>query len=222
MFESFRIECFNFSYSSMNNILSGLYFNASASEIIGILGRNGSGKSTFFNALTIYGNYSGSVFINDVYVTQKELNKKIAYLPQVTFIPKEKTVKYVISMFPITNERKRVIVNDNRISCILNQKISELSGGEKRYLEFLLVNGLDRDIYILDEPFSEIEPIYEEIICNRIRIEQKKRLYIITDHKFTKIKEICSRLYLLSNSSLVKIENDDDLIKQGYLVRKKT
>lgn len=220
MFKSLRIECFNFSYSDNDTILNGVYLQAQASEIIGILGRNGSGKTTLFNSLTVFGNYTGSVFINDVYASQKELSKKIAYLPQVSFIPKEKTVKYVIKMFPVGSSNKKEILKNQRIVPLLNQKVSELSGGEKRYFEFLLVNSLDRSIVILDEPFSEIEPIYEEIICNHIRSQQKNRLYIITDHKFSKIKEICTKLYLLSNSSLKNINDEKDLIKYGYLAKK--
>lgn len=190
-------------------------------EIVGILGRNGSGKTTFFNALTIFGDYLGSVFINDSYVSRTQLINRVGYLPQVNFLPNGKKVKYVINMFPIKKEKRESIYNNQRVKNVLDQKVISLSGGERRYLEFLLVNSLDRDIIILDEPFSEIEPIYEKAIFDDIMKYFNDRVYIITDHKFEIIKKLCTQLYLLQNGELLKISSEDELIKYGYLSSKK-
>lgn len=220
MFESLKIECFNYEYSTKCKILNNLFLKVNKTEIVGILGRNGSGKTTLFNALTIFGDYSGSVFINDTYVSKTQLTNRIGFLPQVTFLPKEKTVKYAINMFHFSKEINESICTNTRIKNLLCQKIISLSGGERRYLEFLLVNSLERDIIILDEPFSEIEPIYEKYIFDDIMKKSKNRVYIITDHKFEIIKKLCTQLYLLQNGELIKILGEDELIKYGYLSSK--
>jgi len=221
MLESLKIECLNFNYSADQKILSNLFLQVKRNEIVGILGRNGSGKTTFFNALTIFGDYLGSVFINDSYVSRTQLINRVGYLPQVNFLPNGKKVKYVINMFPIKKEKRESIYNNHRIKNVLDQKVISLSGGERRYLEFLLVNSLDRDIIILDEPFSEIEPIYEKAIFDDIMKYFNDRVYIITDHKFEIIKKLCTQLYLLQNGELLKISSEDELIKYGYLSSKK-
>lgn len=221
MFESMKIECLNYNYSAEQKILNNLFLNVKKNEIVGILGRNGSGKTTFFNALTVFSDYLGSVFINDSYVSRTQLINRVGYLPQVNFLPNEKRVKYVISMFPIKKEKRENIFNNQRIINVLDQKVVSLSGGERRYLEFLLVNSLDRDIMILDEPFSEIEPIYEKAIFDDIMKYFKDRVYIITDHKFEIIKKLCTQLYLLQNGELRKISSEDELIEYGYLSSRK-
>ena len=190
MFESFKIESLFFQYSNTRPILKGIYLQAKASEIIGIVGQNGAGKSTLFNSLTIFNEMKGSVFINDIYVPQKNLIKEIAYLPQLPFLPKEK---------------QTTILADERISKLQNQKIATLSGGEKRYLEFLLINNLPKNIVILDEPFSEIEPIYEEKICNQILENSKTRLYLISDHNISILKKLCTRILVLKNGYLEEV-----------------
>ena len=205
MFESFKIESLTFQYTPASPILKGIYLNASASEIVGISGQNGAGKSTLFNALTIFNEMKGSVFINDIYVPPKNLIKEIAYLPQVPFLPKEKKVKSVVKMFPLSKEKQTSIFADERISLLQNQRISTLSGGEKRYLEFLLINNLPKNIVILDEPFSEIEPIYEEKICNQILENSKTRLYLISDHNISTLKKLCTRILVLKNGYLEEV-----------------
>ena len=205
MFESFKIESLTFQYSQTRPVLKGIYLNTKASEIVGISGQNGAGKSTLFNALTIFNEMKGSVFINDVYVPPKELIKEIAYLPQMPFLPKEKKVKSVVKMFPLSKEKQTSILADERISLLQNQRISTLSGGEKRYLEFLLINNLQKNIVILDEPFSEIEPIYEEKICEQILENSKTRLYLISDHNISTLKNICTRILVLNNGYLGEV-----------------
>ena len=205
MFESLKIESLFFQYSNTRPILKGIYLNASASEIVGISGQNGAGKSTLFNALTIFNEMKGSVFINDIYVPPKNLIKEIAYLPQVPFLPKEKKVKSVVKMFPLSKEKQTSIFADERISLLQNQRISTLSGGEKRYLEFLLINNLPKNIVILDEPFSEIEPIYEEKICNQILENSKTRLYLISDHNISTLKKLYTRILVLKNGYLEEV-----------------
>lgn len=205
MFESFKIESLTFQYSQTRPVLKGIYLNTKASEIVGISGQNGAGKSTLFNALTIFNEMKGSVFINDIYVPPKNLIKEIAYLPQVPFLPKEKKVKSVVKMFPLSKEKQTSILADERISLLQNQRISTLSGGEKRYLEFLLINNLSKNIVILDEPFSEIEPIYEEKICNQILENSKTRLYLISDHNISTLKNICTRILVLNNGYLGEV-----------------
>ena len=205
MFESFKIESLFFQYSNAQPILKGIYLQAKASEIIGIAGQNGAGKSTLFNSLTVFNEMKGSVFINDIYVPQKNLIKEITYLPQLPFLPKEKKVKSVVKMFPLTKEKQTAILTDERISLLQNQKIATLSGGEKRYLEFLLINSLQKNIVILDEPFSEIEPIYEQKICDHILQNSKSRLYLISDHNISVLKNLCTRILVLNNGYLEEV-----------------
>ena len=69
MFESFTIENLSFQYSDGSQILQNIFLKAREGEIIGFLGRNGAGKSTFFKSLTVYNEGLGSTFINDVYVS---------------------------------------------------------------------------------------------------------------------------------------------------------
>ena len=93
-----------------------------------------------------------------------------------------------------------------------------LSGGEKRYLEFLLVDSMERLITILDEPFAEIEPIYIEQIFKVIDKKKNDKCYIITDQNYQAISTICTKTYLLVNGSCHYVKSKEDLVHFGYIL----
>lgn len=202
-----------------NKILSDVYLKCQTNDIIGLLGLNGCGKSTLFKI--IFGTVRCSnknIRFNKRPINDGILNKNIiSYLPQENFLPFDLKVKDCIKLFIDENILIQEIFNDERIKILLNVKIGKLSGGEKKYLEVLLILNLESDFFLLDEPFSEIEPIYKELIIEKIKNKSRTSGIILSDHDYQNVLNISNKIILLSNGKTYNISKKDQLIKMGYI-----
>jgi ABC-type (unclassified) transport system, ATPase component len=212
-----RIEGITYSYSD-KNVLKDIFIEAEQNEVIGIIGRNGCGKTTLFNCMTIIPNIAGSIFMNGKYVERTMRKQLISYMTQISYLPKNLTVNQAVKKLVPTTDNQMEILEDERIQCVKEQRIVTLSGGERRYLEFLLVDHLRKSITILDEPFAELEPIYIERIIRRIERNKDKCCYLVSDQNYYAIKQVCTRIYLLSGSNCYPVNNEEDLVRMKYLV----
>lgn len=216
--EHLTIDSVNFKYKNQNSLLSGVYLDVEKGNIIALFGRNGSGKTTLLNI--IFGTlktFSKNLVINNKNIEKAYTKDKIiAYMPQKSFVPMTLTVKKAIDLF-LDKSKRGEIYFDDRINKILNSKIYNISGGEKRYLEFLLIMALDRHFVILDEPFSQIEPIYSKKMKEIIREHSRNKGIIITDHDYYSVLDVANKLILITQGKTKEIKNKDDLIKYGYL-----
>lgn len=188
-------------------------------DIIGIFGRNGSGKSTLLRL--IFGTLkpkSGQIFLNDKPIGEKlVLNKYIAYHHEDIFLPQDITVRNLIPLYFPKGSDQNNIFYDSRISKIERQKVSTLSPGEQKYLQFLLLVNLNHDFVLLDEPFTMMEPLLKNAI-KEIIIENKFRKgFIITDHYYSDVLEIATRKMMIRDKSIWEISTDDELADSGYL-----
>jgi len=97
------------------------------------------------------------------------------------------------------------------------RKFSDLSGGEKRILEVLLVLEANTKFTILDEPFSHIMPVHIQLVKDRIQALSAKKGILITDHQYQNVVEIADALFLLHNGVLKTVESEEDLRFNGYI-----
>jgi ABC-type multidrug transport system ATPase subunit len=142
---------------------------------------------------------------------------QIAYLPQHRFLPADIPVKKIIEIFISANEAKRSIKENERISPHLDKYVDQLSGGELRYLEILLLLNLDVKFVLMDEPFSGMEPLYRERISELIKAYRDTKGFIITDHDYRNIIGTSSQLMLLGNGVCKHIQSLDQLEQFNYL-----
>jgi len=201
------------------NILSNIYLGCNTGEIVGILGRNGVGKSTLLKI--IFGSIKAdSKFIrvdNQTLLKTSQIRKNIQFLPQNSFLPKNTKIKYLISNF-CAKSMKNEILNHDFVKPFLNQKPNELSGGERRIIEILMLLHTHANFILLDEPFSGIAPLIKEKMKETILDFSKKgKGFIITDHDYKNVLEVSSRIELLKNGKFKSIKNREELSKFGYL-----
>ncbi len=206
------------SYGS-KRILSNVYLKCETGEVVGILGRNGCGKSTLLKIL--FGTLSAenkSIRINKkVYSRLFRSKDQVAYLPQHSFLPEHVSLKSIVNAYIKDTESRRVILGDERIKKHLRKKTAQLSGGELRYFEMLLLVNLKTKFILLDEPFSGIEPIYIEKIKELIRSYCDKKGFIITDHDYQNILDVSDRIALIKDGFLKPIDKMEQLEEHNYL-----
>lgn len=213
-----RLDSLSVSYGD-HRVLSGIHLQISEGDVVGILGRNGSGKTALFRALLGHIKQSTEVVkINGTFIPKSKRWKQIAYLPQASFLPNDYTVDGTIKL--LLGKKQRDIVESNpRIGQLRRQKIGSLSGGERRLLELLLIASLSRPYILLDEPFSQMEPKHIEVLHHAIQhMSATAKACVITDHNYRSVMEICSRLAVLVNGRLHEIENKEaGLMEFGYI-----
>jgi len=200
-------------------ILSDCFVRCETGDVIGILGRNGCGKSSLLKI--IFGSlftYNKFIRINGkVYEQPYKHGNLVAYLPQHDFLPKNISIRRIIDIYITANAGREKIKNDTRLKNHLSKRISELSGGELRYLEIMLLVNLDTKFILLDEPFSKVEPLYKEVIISLLKEYRSTKGFIITDHDYRNIIEASDRIILITGGACKPIVDLTELEFWNYV-----
>lgn len=214
---SLIVDSINKSFGS-KKILSDVYLKCEIGDIIGVFGRNGCGKSTLLKI--IYGTLPAQnkhIKLNNTFSnTPYSIAQGILYLPQKQFIPNYFKVKKAIKLF-LNPNKQADFENDVFIQKIIHAKIAELSGGELKYLELKLILFSDSKFCLLDEPYSGVSPIMALMINQLILSQSKEKGIIITDHNYTTLLDIVTKIYLVANGAGKFLKNKEDLVAHDYL-----
>jgi lipopolysaccharide export system ATP-binding protein len=199
-------------------ILSGVYLKVDPGEVVGILGRNGAGKSTLYRCLLgLCPASTGTLHVNGAYVGRREALRVMGYLPQESYLPPDLSVERSAGMILGRAGDRSLLRSDERASRLLPRKARELSVGERRYVECLIALSLDRPVCLLDEPFSQVEPLYCERLVEHMRIAARDKAVIVTDHLYRTVMKAVDRLRLMRNGVLDDVPNDRrSLAECGY------
>ncbi len=199
------------------NVLSNVYLKCRPGEIVGLLGRNGCGKSSLLKIM--FGVLAGecqSVRVDGRYVYPAYRHYRgIKLLPQEPFLPEGLRVKEAYRLFagsesPPGNELPEI-----------RQRwelwIGDLSGGEKRIVETLLLLLSDARYLLLDEPFTHLSPVQIERLLHLLRTHGAGKGIILSDHQYRYVLSLCHRVVLLTQGRTVALNNPQELVDQGYI-----
>jgi len=215
MINSLEIDSVRLLYGD-REILNNVYLKAETGRITGLLGRNGSGKSSLLNL--IFGMVKGdkSLRINkEPIIGNKRKPKDIRMLPQFNFTPKHMRIIQAFNEFRVDFDEFSNIFKEFGHSPM--QRFNELSGVNARIIETYLILKSDSRFCILDEPFLFLSPKYIDILMNIIRIEKDNKGIILTDHLYKNVIELSDELYFAKDCVIHKIDNLEKLEKLGYL-----
>jgi ABC-type multidrug transport system ATPase subunit len=202
------------------NILIDINFECRVGEIIGLLGKNGCGKSTLLKIL--FGTITADMLDVELNSTTFDpfsniRTRTIAYLAQDSFLPKDIKVRNIIPIYYPNGEQQDRIFYDPRIAGIERQKVGSLSHGQSRYLEILLISGLPHRFILLDEPFSMVEPLYQDAIKELLLKIKPHKGIILTDHYYYDVLQIADRNILIKDGQTFAIRDKSNLADYGYI-----
>ncbi len=200
-------------------MLSQCSIECKTGEVIGIFGRNGSGKSTLFKILFGTLKPDQLTLYLDGYLWKENsgLNAFIGYHPQEIMLPKSLKVKDLIPIYIRDAENQNKVYYTQGIHDMLIKKVGGLSLGQQRYLQFILVLNLNHHFILLDEPFSMVEPLYRDLIKQKLIEYKPHKGYIITDHYYLDVLEVSDKVNLIKNGEIIPISNVEDLKVFDYL-----
>jgi ABC-type lipopolysaccharide export system ATPase subunit len=199
-------------------VLTDIYLKCKTGDIIGMLGRNGTGKTTLLKIL--FGTLSAdSKFIridNKIYEQPYKSASELCYLPQDSFLPRHLTVKKVVELY-LGKSKVSFFLDDSILFNLKTSKISHLSGGELRYLEIKLLLNLDSKFVLLDEPFNGMSPILIDSVKKLLLDNSTNKGIILTDHDYRNVLDIANRFCLVFDGGLKEINDKKELVNWGYL-----
>jgi lipopolysaccharide export system ATP-binding protein len=198
-------------------ILQDVYLSCTQGEVIGLLGRNASGKSSLlkiiFGILTPSYKY---VSIDDVFIHNGYHQNKIAYLPQHNYLPNGIRISKLAKML-VDKQNWNEFSNQDIYKDHSHKKAEQLSGGELRQLEMLMVLYSSAGFILLDEPFTHVTPIQSEYFKTIIKSVSKRKGIIITDHQYYNVLDVSDKIILLNEGCTKHINHVDELITYRYL-----
>ena len=198
-------------------ILKGVTIRADKGIITGLLGRNGSGKSTMLQAM--YGTLKVqecSVFTNGTLINASYAKAGLVnYLPQNSFLPVDLTLNFIVRQFAI--DLAIVFAYFPDLKDDLNKKIGALSGGKERLWSVLLLLLAKTRFTLLDEPFTHIMPLHIDQLKLLLTEMKHKKGIIITDHNYRHLLDVSDRVYLMKDGKSIYIRDYSDLVLHGYL-----
>ncbi|MEM6843416.1 MAG: ATP-binding cassette domain-containing protein [Bacteroidota bacterium] len=199
-------------------VLTDVFVSCSEGEIIGLLGRNGTGKSTLLKIIfgSLLADRKMVKVDNKIISNISDNNGVINYLPQDNYLPSHLKISKIISIV-CQPEQAEFIRNHRLIKPHLNKKSNQLSGGESRVLEILLTVYASSKFTLLDEPFNGIAPVYKEEIKKMVQEQSKTKGFIVTDHDYRNVLDIATKIVLVYDGSTKVLKDTDELIEWGYL-----
>lgn len=198
-------------------ILSDVYLRCDTGQTVGLLGRNGEGKSSLMKiAFGTTGMEDYSVRINGQNIRPAFQHPTgISYLPQHHFIPSGMSIQKAFDFYRLSFDAFAKELPELRGRHKSN--FAALSGGIKRMVEIYIIIKKKGLFVMLDEPFTHIMPLYIELIAQWINEEKAGKGFIISDHLYQSVLPLCSQIYLLKDGKTHLCHNNADLVRLGYL-----
>lgn len=211
-----KVDSVQLAYSG-RKILQDVYLDCRPGCVTGLLGRNGSGKSSLLKIIfgTVTPDYK-HINADGKIIDKGYINKTIAYLPQQNYLPKQIPICRLVPML-IDPQAWDEFTGLDIYRQFKNNKPSQLSGGELRKLETLMILYSKASYILLDEPFTHISPVQAEEIKAIISKRSVYKGFIVTDHQYENILDVSDQVYLLQNGATKLIKHPEELITYGYL-----
>jgi ABC-2 type transport system ATP-binding protein len=186
-----------------------------------VLGPNGAGKTTLFRTIGgILKPFSGRITLDDADLfNSKEARKRIAYLSHLSALPEEMTVfnalKYYADMEGGDIEHSLELLS---LSDLKDRKFSSLSQGQKKRVSIGKIFLRERELYLLDEPTSNVDPKISKEIRDLIIKLSKDKFVLYSSHNLYEAREIGKYLILIKNGELKFFDKIENIKAKQYRV----
>ena len=203
------------SYDS-KNVLCDINLKVKQGKIIGLLGKNGTGKSTLIKLINdLLVPDKGNIKVNGKAIGV-ESKKIISYLPERTYLNKNMTVLEVINYFRdfydnFDSAKAIKLLQDLKLD--VNQKLSKMSKGMQEKVQLVLVMSRKAKLYILDEPLGGVDPATRDYILDTILNNfSDDASIIISTHLISDVERILDEVLFIDNGKII-IQSDADNLR---------
>ena len=199
-------------------ILKDVNLTIPKGKIIGLLGKNGMGKTTLLKLINdLLTPTSGEVLING---EKPGINSKkiISYLPERTYLDKSMKISQILTFFNefydnFNKEKAIKLLKDLNLD--INSKVSKMSKGMQEKLQLILVMSREAELYILDEPLGGVDPATRDYILDTILSNfNEGASVIISTHLISDIERILDDVIFIDKGEIILTSSADELRKK--------
>ena len=238
----FKIENVNYKYPlEEKQALKNINIEIKKGEFWAVIGKNGSGKTTFCNMLRRFvpdfykGELTGKITLEDKELkdySQKELVQKIGFVFQNPFtqISGVKDTVFEEIAYGLENlglKKEEIIFKVEKILKLLEiEKLRDrnpydLSGGQKQRVALASIIAMDPDILVIDEPTSQLDPKGTEDIFKIINLMANEgKTIILVEHKLELIAEYAQNILVLDEGEIILSGKAEEVLNNKILLEK--
>jgi len=205
--------------------VKNINFEIKENEIIGLLGPNGSGKTTTIGMiLGLLKPTSGEVLINGLKIEKNpiEILQKINFISPYIELPKKLTVKQNLivygKLYSVNNLNEKIdyLVSKLRLENLLNRVTGELSSGQKNRISLAKAIINDPSVLLLDEPTASLDPEIGDFVRTFLENykKEKKVSILLASHNMDEVTRLCSSIMMMKNGLIIDRGKPNDLVKK--------
>lgn len=217
-----KVESITKSFGT-NNVLKGITLTTQSGKALGILGRNGAGKTTAIRIIMgVFEPDSGKVLIDGAPINRQKIG--IGYLPEERGLyPKKVILEQLIYFGMLKNMSKKDTIKSAeywlerlQMSEHKLRRLDTLSKGNQQKIQLAATLIADPAIVILDEPFSGLDPVNAMLLKDIVKeLIGKGKLVLFSSHQMNYIEEFCNDIAILNGGEIVLSGAIKD-IKRSY------
>ena len=203
------------------DVLQGITLSLTEPSIYVVLGPNGAGKTTLLRTIAgILEPHRGTVSFDgqDVYAS-RETRRRMSYLSHLNALPEEMTVRDALGFYAsIEGGDVGKVIQTLDLGPLVDTKVSRLSQGQKKRVSIAKTLLNDRDLYLLDEPTSNLDPAMAKEVRDLLLEFSKRKIVLYSSHNLFEAREIGTYLVLIRSGRLQFFDRIENLRAASYRV----
>lgn len=202
-------------------VLHDISFKLQEPSIYVVLGPNGAGKTTLFRTISgILEPFSGRLLLDGQdLTTSSQTRTRISYSSQYNAMPEEMTVYQGLKFYAGMeggDPDKAIELLD--LGQLRDKRFSDLSQGQKKRAAIAKVFLSERDLYLLDEPTANLDPVISKEIRDIILKISKDKMILYSSHNLYEATDIGTYLILIKNGSVTMLDRISNIKPKNYRV----
>jgi lipopolysaccharide export system ATP-binding protein len=223
-------------------VVRDVSLEVASGEVIGLLGRNGAGKTTCFYMIAgLVASDGGTIELDAASISRLPIHRRarlgLSYLPQEASVFRKLTVEEnILAVLELQRDRQERplgraeqmqrldgLLKELQIDHIRSNTAISLSGGERRRVEIARALATSPRFILLDEPFAGVDPIAVIEIQRIVTLLKNRQIgVLITDHNVRETLGICDRAYIINDGIVLASGRpneiiQDDRVRKAYL-----
>lgn len=206
-----------------NLVLNNISFNAESGKALGLLGRNGAGKTTAIRIIMgVFGPDSGQVLLDGKPINRDRIT--IGYLPEERGLYPKKVILEQLIYFGMLKGMNKANAKASaqhwaaklEMTDTLNRRLDTLSKGNQQKIQLVATLIANPQIIILDEPFSGLDPVNAMMLKDIVKEQiAEDKIVFFSSHQMNYIEEFCDDIAILNGGNIV-LSGNIEKIKRSY------
>ena len=224
MMDLVKVKNLKKSYGSKEAV-KGISFNIKENEILGLLGPNGSGKTTTIGMmLGLLKPSNGEILIDGINIEKNriEILKKINFISPYIELPKKLSVRQNLidygKLYSVKNLDERIdyLVEKLRLEDLLNSVTGELSSGQKNRVSLAKALINNPEVLLLDEPTASLDPEIGDFVRTFLENykKEKKISILLASHNMNEVTRLCKSVLMMKDGIIIDKGDPNELIKK--------